>query len=100
MMKGTHGVETRATSVARCMMRSEFEEDWMNRVVVVDTSKSPHAKLQPVGLSEVTLNDAFWAPRRQVNREKTIPQQYRQCEATGRIDNFRRASGHNKDPAF
>ena len=66
----------------------------MRRVVVVDSSKSPAAKLQPVGLTEVTLNDAFWAPRRVVNREKTLPQQWRQCEATGRIDNFRRASGH------
>src|SRR3954470_13087648 len=72
----------------------------MNRAVVVDVSKSPHAALQPVGLTEVTLNDSFWAPRRVINREKTIPQQYRQCEATGRIDNFRRASGHKKDPAF
>jgi DUF1680 family protein len=72
----------------------------MHSAVVVDTSKSPNAMLQPVGLAEVTLTDAFWAPRRQVNREKTIPQQWRQCEATGRIDNFRRASGHKKDPAF
>ncbi|HTL28101.1 MAG TPA: beta-L-arabinofuranosidase domain-containing protein [Tepidisphaeraceae bacterium] len=72
----------------------------MIRAVVVDTSKSPHAVLQPVAVNEVALGDAFWAPRRKINREKTIPQQYRQCESTGRIDNFRRASGHKKDPAF
>jgi DUF1680 family protein len=72
----------------------------MSSPIIVDTTKSPHAALQPVGLTEVTLSDSFWAPRRQTNRERTIPQQYRQCEATGRIDNFRRASGHTQDPAF
>ena len=72
----------------------------MNRSIVVDTTKSAFASLQPVALADVTLADSFWAPRRETNREKTIPQQWRQCEATGRIDNFRRASGHKQDPAF
>lgn len=72
----------------------------MNRSIVVDTTKSAFASLQPVALTDVTLTDSFWAPRRETNREKTIPQQWRQCEATGRIDNFRRASGHKQDPAF
>ncbi|MCA1595910.1 MAG: glycoside hydrolase family 127 protein, partial [Chloroflexi bacterium] len=35
----------------------------------------------------------FWAPRLEINRKLTIPSQRRQCEETGRIDNFRRASG-------
>ena len=72
----------------------------MNRAIVVDTSSSPNSLLQPVGVGEVSLDDRFWAPRRLINREKTIPQQYRQCEATGRIDNFRRASGQKKDSAY
>ena len=61
--------------------------------VIVDTSRSPHARLRPVPLTAVTLADGFWAERRRVNREVTLPSQYRQLEETGRIDNFRRAAG-------
>lgn len=67
--------------------------------VVVDTSQSPHARLKPVPVNSVTLEDAFWAPRLKINREVTLPSQYRQCEDTGRIDNFRRVSG-KKDVPF
>jgi DUF1680 family protein len=61
--------------------------------VVVDTSNSPHARLKPVLLSAVTLTDSFWEPRRWINREVTLPSQFQHCEETGRLDNFRRASG-------
>ncbi len=44
----------------------------------------------PLALTDVTIADAFWAPRRRVNRERTIPHIYRQLLATGRIDAFRR----------
>jgi DUF1680 family protein len=64
-----------------------------SRPVVVDTSQSPYARLRPLPLTAVTLDDEFWAPRRRLNRQVTIPSQYRHCEATGRIDNFRRAAG-------
>lgn len=67
--------------------------------VVVDTSQSPHARLKPVPVNAVTLDDAFWAPRLKINREVTLPSQYRQCEETGRLDNFRRVSG-TKDVPF
>jgi DUF1680 family protein len=60
---------------------------------VVDTSRSPHCRLRPVPLTAVRLEDEFWAPRLRTNREVTLPGQYEQCEQTGRIDNFRRASG-------
>lgn len=61
--------------------------------VVVQTAYSPHAQLQPVPVSAVRLRDRFWQPRQQINRQITLPGQYRHCEDTGRIDNFRRASG-------
>lgn len=67
--------------------------------VVVDTSQSPHARLKPVPVNAVTLDDAFWAPRLKINREVTLPSQYQQCEETGRLDNFRRVSG-KKDVPF
>jgi len=61
--------------------------------LLVDTTRSPHARLRPVPLGAVRLADAFWEPRRRVNREVTLLSQYRRCEETGRIDNFRRAAG-------
>jgi DUF1680 family protein len=54
---------------------------------------SPHAALRPVSVSAVQLRDAFWEPRRKINCEVTIPAQWKHCESTGRIQNFRVASG-------
>ena len=45
-------------------------------------------QLEPVPFTDVTFDDAFWAPRIEVNRTVTIPHIYRQCEATGRISAF------------
>ncbi len=67
--------------------------------VVVDTTRSAHSRLRPVPLTAVHLDDRFWAPRRRINREVTLPSQYQHCEETGRLDNFRRASG-KKDLPF
>jgi len=66
--------------------------------VVVDTTDSASAKLKPVSVSAVKLADTFWEPRRQTNRAVTLPGQYVKCEETGRIDNFRRASGRKNVP--
>jgi hypothetical protein len=66
--------------------------------VILDTSRSAHARLRPVPLTAVQLTDNFWAPRRRLNREVTLPSQYRHCEETGRIDNFRRAAGWKDVP--
>jgi len=60
---------------------------------VVDTSRSPYAKLRPVPIESVHLEDAFWAPYLRVLREVTLLSQYQLCEETGRIFNFRRAAG-------
>ena len=60
---------------------------------VVDTTASPHAQLCPVALGSVTLSDTFWTPRRRVNREVTLPSQFRHLEETDRLNNFRRAAG-------
>ncbi|HEX5700361.1 MAG TPA: beta-L-arabinofuranosidase domain-containing protein, partial [Rubrobacter sp.] len=63
------------------------------RPPIVDTSRSPHVCLRPLPLDAVKLADDFWEPRRRINREVTLPSQYRHLEDTGRLDNFRRASG-------
>lgn len=61
--------------------------------LVVDTRSSPHAKLRPVPLGSVTLSDTFWAPRRRINRDVTLPTQFQHLEDTDRLNNFRRAAG-------
>jgi len=45
-------------------------------------------QLQPVPFTAVSFDDAFWAPRIEVNRTVSIPHIYRQCEETGRISAF------------
>lgn len=66
--------------------------------VVIDTFHTPYARLRPVAINQVTLSDNFWSPRLEINRTVTIPSQYRQCEETGRLDNFRRVSGKVDKP--
>jgi len=63
------------------------------KAVVVDTSQSAHARLRPVPVDAVTLEDEFWAPRLRALREVTIPSQHKVLEETGRIDNFRLVAG-------
>ena len=43
-------------------------------------------KLHPPPLKAVTIDDNFWSERRRVNRDVTLPAEYRQCEQTGRIE--------------
>jgi DUF1680 family protein len=65
---------------------------------MVDTTASRHAFLRPLSLTDVRLSDGFWEPRRRINREETLPSQYGHIEETGRLDNFRRASGKIEVP--
>src|SRR5579875_2019708 len=67
--------------------------DESRQKVVVDTWRSPHARLRPVPLDRVRLEDDFWAPRRAMIRDVTLPAQYRLLDETGRLDNFRKAAG-------
>ncbi len=43
--------------------------------------------------TDVTIRDDFWSPRLVTNRTVTISYVLGQCEATGRVDNFRKAAG-------
>ena len=40
-------------------------------------------------MTDVVVDDAFWSPRRQVVRERTIPQQERQLRTGGQLDALR-----------
>jgi DUF1680 family protein len=66
--------------------------------VVVDTASSPFARLRPVPADAVTIEDGFWAPRMRINREVTLPSQYRLLRDTGRIDNLLRAARKRDGP--
>jgi len=50
---------------------------------------APHAVWRPVSFADVTIDDQFWAPRLRLNRERTIPFQYKQLRETGRLDALR-----------
>lgn len=52
-----------------------------------------YRRIQPLPLRDVTIDDSFWGPRIQVNREVTLDHQLEQCEKTGRIANFDKAAG-------
>jgi DUF1680 family protein len=52
--------------------------------------------LTPVPFTAVHVNDAFWAPRIEINRTVSIPSAFEQCEKNGRLDNFALAGGRIK----
>ena len=60
---------------------------------IIALKQSKIASFHPVSVNAVRFEDRFWAPRLEMNRTVTLPSQIELCEATGRIDNFRRASG-------
>lgn len=62
---------------------------------VVDTSKSLYALLKPVPLENVKVL-GFLGRYRERTIKVSIPAQFKLLEETGRIDNFRRASGKIK----
>lgn len=50
-----------------------------------------HRRLSGVPFTEVKFQDAFWSPRLETNREKSLPHNFEWCEQTGRIANFAKA---------
>ena len=52
----------------------------------------PDYPFQPVPFTSVHLNDVFWAPRIETNRQTTIPVAFQQCERTNRVYHFERAA--------
>jgi DUF1680 family protein len=46
---------------------------------------------QPVPFTAVHVQDGFWSPRIETNRQTTVWYDFQKCEETGRIDNFAKA---------
>ena len=55
--------------------------------------EKPQQWLNTPEFGDVMIRDGFWSPMIERNRVKTIPYVFRQCELTGRIDNFAVAGG-------
>lgn len=55
--------------------------------------------ITPVPFTSFQVNDDFWSPRLKINREVTLPYDFKKCEETGRIDNFAIA-GNLKEGTF
>lgn len=49
--------------------------------------------IQPVAFAAVRVDDGFWTPRLETNRQTTVWYDLKKCEETGRIDNFAKAGG-------
>jgi uncharacterized protein len=47
-----------------------------------------------VDFTAVKLQDNFWLPRMDINRQSTIPHSFQKCEETGRVKNFQMAAQH------
>ena len=69
-----------------------------HRPAVIDTSRSPHTRLQGLPVSAVTLGKGFWRPRLEANRTTGLPALHHQLEERGVIDNFRRIYGAREVP--
>jgi DUF1680 family protein len=54
--------------------------------------------VQPVPFTAVRVEDAFWTPRLETNRLRTVWYDYQKCEETGRIDNFKKAAKQLEGP--
>lgn len=65
---------------------------------VLSLASSPRAKLHDVPVHAVTITEGFWAQRRRINVEKSIPTMLELLEANGRMDNFRRLTGKSAAP--
>ena len=68
--------------------------------VLPKTAASPTKDypIRAVPLTSVRITDAFWAPRREINRTVTIQHIMQQNELTGRVDNFLKAAKKKPGP--
>ena len=54
-----------------------------------ETAEQLAARWRPVPFTQVTIADNFWAARLETNRSATLPIEYEQCRATGRLEAFK-----------
>ena len=57
-------------------------------------AEQPLFKLRPVPFQDVTIQDSFWAPRRETNRTASIPFSLQKLEEAGNLEDMRLAARH------
>ena len=73
------------------------DQNWRQEgVLFLDHSVNAH--LHPVPVQAVHLGDGFWAARRRVTTERSLPTMLQLLEEHGVVDNFRRLAGHPELP--
>ena len=55
-------------------------------------------ELTPAPLGNVTIDGPFWAQRMKINRERTIPYEYKILKKTGRVDSLKLGWKPGKEP--
>ncbi|HEX9972166.1 MAG TPA: glycoside hydrolase family 127 protein [bacterium] len=65
----------------------------LSLIASCSSSKKKDYPIQPVLFTDVQITDDFWKSRMEINRTVTIPHAFKQCEETGRMDNFAIAGG-------
>lgn len=86
------------TKVA-CLAALTVTPMFVERVPASAQAVSPPGavRLSEIPLPKITIDDAFWSPRLEVNRTKTLEHVYKELETTGCIRNFdiaaKRATG-------
>lgn len=73
------------------------QADWRNEGVIY-LGHSLNARLHTVPVQAVHLGDGFWASRRRVTTERSLPTLLELLEEHGVMDNFRRLSGRKNVP--
>lgn len=60
----------------------------MTVALTASAERKPVQLIEEVPFTNVHLTDSFWAPRIETNRTVSIPSAFRECEVSGRFDNF------------
>src|SRR5580692_9319544 len=81
---------TKGSTSAHSALRDD--PNWKEQGVE-NLAKSPHAQLHDIPVHAVTIQSGFWARRREINLNKSIPSMHGLLEANGRMNNFRRLVG-------
>ena len=69
-----------------------------NEQGVIYLDHSLNARLHPVPIQAVHLGDGFWAARRKITTERSLPSMLELLEEHGVVDNFRRLAGRPEIP--
>ena len=65
----------------------------LSHAVRLQADEPKHRELSAVPFTDVKVQDDFWAPRIETNREVSLPHNFKWCEDTGRFSNFAKAAG-------